>query len=61
VAAGVVHIRRQFGAVCAAERRRRDGVLTISLTPNPASTTEPYLGVEMRSLKTLTYGKVSAG
>jgi endo-1,3-1,4-beta-glycanase ExoK len=37
-----------------------NGVLTISLTPNPASTTEPYFGVEMRSAKTLTYGKVSA-
>ncbi len=37
-----------------------DGVLSISLTPNPNSTTEPYWGVEMRSAKTLTYGKVSA-
>jgi beta-glucanase (GH16 family) len=37
-----------------------DGILTISLTPNPSSTTEPYWGVEMRSAKTLTYGKVSA-
>jgi len=37
-----------------------DGILTISLTPNPDSTTEPYWGVEMRSAKTLTYGKVSA-
>lgn len=37
-----------------------NGVLTISLTPNPNSTTEPYWGVEMRSAKTLTYGKVSA-
>ena len=37
-----------------------DGVLTIRLTANPASTTEPYWGVEMRSAKTLTYGKVSA-
>jgi beta-glucanase (GH16 family) len=37
-----------------------NGVLTISLTPNPDSTTEPYWGVEMRSAKTLTYGKVSA-
>lgn len=37
-----------------------NGILTISLTPNPYSTTEPYWGVEMRSAKTLTYGKVSA-
>jgi endo-1,3-1,4-beta-glycanase ExoK len=37
-----------------------DGILTMHLTPNPASTTEPYNGVEMRSTKTLTYGKVSA-
>ena len=35
-----------------------NGILTISLTPNPSSTTEPYWGVEMRSAKTLTYGKV---
>jgi beta-glucanase (GH16 family) len=37
-----------------------NGVLTISLTPNPGNSSEPYLGVEMRSAKTLTYGKVSA-
>jgi len=37
-----------------------NGILTINLTPNPASTTEPYNGVEMRSTKTLTYGKVAA-
>ncbi len=37
-----------------------NGVLTISLTANPNSTAEPYWGVEMRSAKTLTYGKVSA-
>ena len=37
-----------------------NGILTISLTPNPNSTTEPNWGVEMRSAKTLTYGKVSA-
>jgi endo-1,3-1,4-beta-glycanase ExoK len=36
------------------------GVLTIGLTPNPGDTTEPYLGVEMRSTRTLTYGRVSA-
>jgi len=36
-----------------------NGVLTISLTPNPSNTAEPYNGVEMRSTKTLTYGKVS--
>ncbi len=37
-----------------------NGILSINLTPNPNSTTEPYWGVEMRSAKTLTYGKVSA-
>ena len=37
-----------------------NGILTINLTPNPSSTTEPYNGVEMRSARTLTYGKVSA-
>ena len=37
-----------------------NGILTMNLTPNPASTTVPYFGVEMRSTKTLTYGKVSA-
>jgi endo-1,3-1,4-beta-glycanase ExoK len=37
-----------------------NGILTINLTDNPSSTTEPYFGVEMRSTKTLTYGKVSA-
>lgn len=37
-----------------------NGILTISLTKNASSTTEPYWGVEMRSAKTLTYGKVSA-
>jgi endo-1,3-1,4-beta-glycanase ExoK len=37
-----------------------DGVLTISLTAAPSGAEKPYLGVEMRSRKTLTYGKVSA-
>ncbi len=37
-----------------------DGVLTISLTAAPSGAAKPYLGVEMRSAKTLTYGKVSA-
>jgi len=37
-----------------------DGVLTISLTAAASSAAKPYLGVEMRSAKTLTYGKVSA-
>jgi len=35
-------------------------VLTISLTSAPSGAAKPYLGVEMRSVKTLTYGKVSA-
>jgi endo-1,3-1,4-beta-glycanase ExoK len=37
-----------------------NGVLTISLTNAPSGAAKPYLGVEMRSTKTLTYGKVSA-
>jgi endo-1,3-1,4-beta-glycanase ExoK len=37
-----------------------NGILTLRLTPNPSDTAEPYRGVEMRSAKTLTYGKVSA-
>jgi endo-1,3-1,4-beta-glycanase ExoK len=37
-----------------------NGVLTMKLTPNPVSTTEPYNGVEMRSTRTVMYGKVSA-
>jgi endo-1,3-1,4-beta-glycanase ExoK len=36
------------------------GILTIALTPAPAGSAQPYLGVEMRSTRTLTYGKVSA-
>lgn len=37
-----------------------NGVLSINLSSNSASTTKPYNGVELRSAKTLTYGKVSA-
>jgi len=37
----------------------RDGILAISLTQAPSGSAKPYLGVEMRSAKTLTYGKVS--
>ena len=43
-----------------------DGMLTISLTPAPAgtvddsNTTKPFLGAEVRSLDTLTYGRVRA-
>jgi beta-glucanase (GH16 family) len=32
----------------------------MSLTKAPAGAAKPYLGVEARSTKTLTYGKVSA-
>jgi endo-1,3-1,4-beta-glycanase ExoK len=38
----------------------QNGILTISLTPEPSDTAEPYRGVELRSLKTITYGKVEA-
>jgi beta-glucanase (GH16 family) len=37
-----------------------NGVLTISLTAAPSGSEKPYLGVEMRSVRTLAYGKVSA-
>lgn len=40
--------------------RVANGILTIALTPAPANSPQPYLGVEMRSTRTLTYGKVSA-
>jgi hypothetical protein len=36
------------------------GILTIALTAAPSGSAKPYLGVEMRSTRTLTYGKVSA-
>ena len=36
------------------------GKLSIALTNAPSGATKPYLGVELRSTKTLTYGKVSA-
>ena len=36
------------------------GKLTIALTTAPSGSAKPYLGVELRSTKTLTYGKVSA-
>lgn len=36
-----------------------NGILTIALTLAPSGAAKPYLGVEMRSTKTLTYGKVS--
>lgn len=36
-----------------------DGILSVSLTQAPTGSSKPYLGVEMRSAKTLTYGKVS--
>jgi endo-1,3-1,4-beta-glycanase ExoK len=37
-----------------------NGVVTINLTAEPTDTTKPYRGVEMRSTKTITYGKVEA-
>jgi endo-1,3-1,4-beta-glycanase ExoK len=36
------------------------GKLTLALTNAPSGSAKPYLGVELRSTKTLTYGKVSA-
>ena len=40
--------------------RVADGVVTIELTTDATDTVKPYRGVEMRSTKTLTYGKVEA-
>lgn len=37
-----------------------DGILSISLTSEPSDTAKPYRGVELRSLDTVTYGKVEA-
>jgi len=37
-----------------------NGKLNLSLTNAPSGSAKPYLGVELRSAKTLTYGKVSA-
>lgn len=37
-----------------------NGVLTMSLTNAAVGSTKPYLGVEARSTKTITYGKISA-
>jgi endo-1,3-1,4-beta-glycanase ExoK len=37
-----------------------NGVATLSLTPEATDTAKPYRGVEMRSISTLTYGKVES-
>ena len=37
-----------------------NGIATLSLTPEPTDTTKPFRGVEMRSLDTITYGKVES-
>lgn len=37
-----------------------NSILSIHLTPEPSDTVKPYRGVEMRSLSTITYGKVEA-
>jgi len=36
------------------------GILSIQLTPEATDTLKPYRGVELRSRKTITYGKVEA-
>jgi endo-1,3-1,4-beta-glycanase ExoK len=36
------------------------GILSINLTSEPSDAAKPYRGVEMRSTKTITYGKISA-
>lgn len=43
-----------------ANAKAANGVLNIALTPAPSGSAKPYLGVEARSTKTLTFGKVSA-
>jgi len=37
-----------------------NGILSLALTAAPADTVKPFRGVEMRSIGTLTYGKVEA-
>jgi beta-glucanase (GH16 family) len=37
-----------------------NGVVTINLTREPSDTAKPFRGVEMRSTRTITYGKVEA-
>lgn len=37
-----------------------NGIATIHLTREPADTTKPFRGVEMRSKRTITYGKIEA-
>jgi endo-1,3-1,4-beta-glycanase ExoK len=37
-----------------------NGLATLQLTPEPTDTAEPYRGVEMRSVATITYGKVES-
>ena len=37
-----------------------NGIATISLTPEPTDTAKPFRGVEMRSLDTITYGKIES-
>ncbi|HWA78246.1 MAG TPA: glycoside hydrolase family 16 protein [Polyangiaceae bacterium] len=38
----------------------QNGIVTMALTRAPSGASKPYLGVELRSTKTLTYGKISA-
>lgn len=47
----------QFSATNATTQ---DGVLSLALSAAPEGAAKPYLGVEMRSRETLTYGKVEA-
>ncbi|MBN2191553.1 MAG: family 16 glycosylhydrolase [Polyangiaceae bacterium] len=42
----------------AANAVARNGILALSLSAEPADTSKPYRGVEMRSVDTLTFGKV---
>jgi len=37
-----------------------NGIASLALTPEPSDTVKPFRGVEMRSLSTITYGKVES-
>jgi endo-1,3-1,4-beta-glycanase ExoK len=40
--------------------RVENGIAALQLTPEPSDATKPFRGVEMRSIQTLTYGRVEA-
>jgi endo-1,3-1,4-beta-glycanase ExoK len=44
----------------AANVRVENGIAALQLTPEPSDAIKPFRGVEMRSIQTLTYGRVEA-